>query len=277
MSRNVSLASKPALGLIAALLLTACQSANEKALDSAAAPAATDPTSTAAVVASDPAIASTPVEGSDTAQAGAAQETQIAALGATKPEAKANAMERYVPPAPGTVFTWRNNWSSLPPVISYKVEGVVRIGDAEYLKMTSVGGLKETINAYYDTSNFALKGYRDAKNEAVLTYKPVEERYRFPMKAGDRWVTSWRSYDHRKKKEIKGGGVVQVIGAELVELPAGSFKAYKVRMPMGPEMPKGMTHFVWFAPELGITVKEQIGNGTMNWTQILEKVELPSS
>jgi hypothetical protein len=32
---------------------------------------------------------------------------------------------------------------------------------------------------------------------------------------------------------------------------------------------------VWFSPQLGVTVKEQIGNGSMNWTQILEKVQLP--
>jgi hypothetical protein len=46
-------------------------------------------------------------------------------------------------------------------------------------------------------------------------------------------------------------------------------------MPIAPGLPKGMQHYLWFSPELGVTVKEQIGNGSMNWTQVLEKVQLP--
>lgn len=257
---------KPVLSaLFAMLMLTACQATHEKALDSAAADkaidAVTDPTLTAAVTGAD-------------AEPSPEKDESVAAI---KPASKVVPGETYVPPAPGTVFTWRNNWSSLPPVISYKVAGLVKAGDVEYLQMTSVGGIKETVHAYYDTRNFALKGYRDTKDHAILTYKPVEERYRFPLKAGERWVTAWKSFDHRTKKEISGGGVVEVIGLETIDLPAGSFQAFKVRMPTAPDMPKGMNHFVWFAPKLGVTVKEQIGNGTMNWTQILEKVELPSS
>lgn len=183
----------------------------------------------------------------------------------------------YVPPESGTVFTFRNNWSSLPPVVSYRVAGVVNVGGSEYVKLTSVTGMKDTVHAYYDTASFALKGYRDKGDRALVTYKPVEERYRFPMKAGDRWVTAWRSYDHKEKRETKGGGVVEVIAIETVKLPAGEFRAAKVRLPVPDDAPAGMRHFVWFAPALGITVKEQITSGAMNWTQVLEKVEKPVS
>lgn len=187
------------------------------------------------------------------------------------------APDAYVPPKTGTVFTWRNNWSTLPPVISYRVDGVVTAGDRQYLKMTAIGGLKEKISAFYDTGNFALKGYRDAKDKAMVTFKPVEERYRFPLKPGDKWVTQWESYDHRERKETKGGGVVEVVRFETLKLPAGEFRAVKVKLPTPPDMPAGMTHFVWFSPELGVTVKEQISNGSMNWTQVLEKVSIPAS
>lgn len=186
-------------------------------------------------------------------------------------------VESYSPPLPGTVFTWRNNWSSLPPVISYRVDGLVDAGDTQYLKMTAVAGLKERISAFYDTRNFALKGYRDAKDKAIVTFKPLEERYQFPLKPGDKWVAAWKSYDHRKQQETKGGGDVEVIGFEMLDLPAGTFRAVKVRLPTPQGMPARMTHYIWFSPDLGVTVKELIGNGQMNWTQILEKVERPSS
>ena len=187
----------------------------------------------------------------------------------------APAVVRYEPPETGTVFTWRNNWSSLPPLISYRIDGLVEAGDRQYLRMTAVSGLNEQISAWYDTSGFALKGYRDESEKAIVTYKPVEERYRFPMRPGDKWVTSWRSFDHRKRSETSGGGIVQVVGFEMLDLPAGRFRAMKVRLPSAPGMPAGMIHHVWFAPELGVTVKEQIGNGSMNWTQILERIERP--
>ena len=183
----------------------------------------------------------------------------------------------YTPPKTGTVFTWRNNWASLPDIISYKVAGVVELGSKQYVKFTSVKGLKANTQAYYDTTDFNLKGYRDAKNSALVTFKPAEQRYRFPLKPGDKWVTSWKSKDHQKNEVTSGGGVVQVIKMETLKLPAGEFKAMKVRIPMPKTATKGMKHYVWFSPKLGITIKEQIGNGSMNWTQVLEKVTPPVS
>ncbi len=201
----------------------------------------------------------------------AAVDTKVTA--SVKPST--NAVENYVPPKPGTILTWRNNWSTLPPVISYKVAGLVKAGNKEYVRLTSVSGLSETVNAYYDTTNFALKGYRDGGDRAMLTFKPVEERYRFPLKPGAKWISQWKSYDHRKKVEVAGGGVVEVVGFEELDLPAGTFKTVKVKMPTPPGMPAGARHFLWFSPELGVTVKEQIGNGSLNWSQILEKVQYP--
>ena len=183
----------------------------------------------------------------------------------------------YIPPADGTVFTWRNNWASLPPVISYKVAGKLKLGTKEYVKFTSISGLKNTTHAYYDTTNFNLKGYRDAKDAALVTFKPAEQRYRFPMKPGDKWVTSWQSKDHKTDKVTSGGGVVQVMAFETIKLPAGEFKTLKLKMPLQRDAPSAMSHYIWFSPKLGVTVKEQIGSGVMNWTQVLEKVEFPAN
>ena len=58
-----------------------------------------------------------------------------------------------------------------------------------------------------------------------------------------------------------------------IGLNASMIRTLNIKLPSPPDMPRGMTHYVWFAPDLGVTVKEQIGNGAMNWTQILEKVQ----
>ena len=186
-----------------------------------------------------------------------------------------NTVATYVAPKKGTVFTWRNNWSNLPEIISYRVAGKVRNGDTEYLKFTSVTGFKSTTHAYYLADDFSLKGYRDKSNKAVLSFKPTEKRYRFPMAPGDNWITSWKQIDHKTNKVTSGGGVVRVIGWEVLDLPAGRFRALKVRMPVQKDAPRGMRHYAWFSPELGVTIKEEIGGGILSWSQILEKVEHP--
>ncbi|MFK7901534.1 MAG: hypothetical protein AB8B49_01715, partial [Nitratireductor sp.] len=174
---------------------------------------------------------------------------------------KNGVISAYVPPKKGTIFTWRNNWASLPEIISYKVDGVVKLGDTKYVKLSSVKGLKKNTQAYYDLKSFSLKGYRDAKNAALVTYKPAEARYRFPMKAGDKWVTAWKSKDHKENKITKGGGVVQVVKFETLKIAGGKYQTAKVKMPLQKGAPRGMTHHIWFSPKLGVTVKEQIGSG----------------
>ena len=130
-------------------------------------------------------------------------------------------------------------------------------------------------HAFYDTRTFSLKGYRDKSDRAIVTFKPPEQRYRFPMAPGDKWVTSWKSIDHKSDRVTSGGGVVKVLRWETLKLPAGEFRALKVRMPVQRNAPKGLTHHAWFSPELGITIKEEIGGGSLNWSQVLEKVEQP--
>jgi len=194
---------------------------------------------------------------------------------AVSKEVASNSVAEYVPPKKGTVFTWHNNWANLPKIISYKVAGTLSKGGTEYVKFSSVEGFKNTTHAYYDTKNFGLKGYRDKSDNAVITFKPVEQRYRFPMAPGDKWLTQWKQIDHKTDRVTSGGGVVHVMRWETLNLPAGKFRTLKVKMPVQKSAPKGLTHFAWFSPELGVTVKEEIGGGILNWSQVLEKVKRP--
>ena len=125
-----------------------------------------------------PASVAAPPDGSASAP-GAVEESARALADA----GSANVIASYVPPESGTELTFRNNWSSLPPVITYRVAGTVALGGKTYLKMTSIKGQSETVSAYYDTANFALKGYRDKNDKPILTYKPVEERCLLPARA----------------------------------------------------------------------------------------------
>ena len=88
-------------------------------------------------------------------------------------------------------------------------------------------------------------------------------------------MTSWKSIDHKTDRVTSGGGVVRVLRWETLDLPAGRIRALKVRVPVQRNAPKGLTHHAWFSPKLGITVKEEIGGGILNWSQVLEKVDLP--
>ena len=251
---EMGMSRKIALSLSALLLVAGCQAASQKGVDTNLASSekeaveeqtVADENSTASIAAAE--VATPTVEG----------------------------ISAYVPPRKGTVFTWKNNWANLPERISYKVEGTMKKGDSQYVKFGSVSGFKTKTYAFYDTRDFSLKGYRDKDDKAVVTFKPPEQRYKFPMAPGDKWISNWKQLEHKSSRVTSGGGIVRVMGWETLDLPAGKFKTLKVRQPVQKNAPKGLTHYTWFSPELGITVKEEIGGGILNWTQILEKVEEP--
>ncbi|MEM7215566.1 MAG: hypothetical protein AAF423_08485 [Pseudomonadota bacterium] len=250
------------LPFVAVVALVGCQSSGNRALVS------TSPDKNAA--------ANQTAQSADGSDLSVPSNETTASISNSAPSARKDTILAYSAPKPGTVFTWRNNWANLPEIISYKVSGMHKIGDTDYVKFTSVKGLKNSTQAYYSTKDFSLKGYRDAKNQALVTYKPVEQRYRFPMAPGDKWLTQWKSLDHKTNKVTSGGGVVHAIRMETLNLPAGQIRAMKVKMPVQKNAPRGLTHHAWFSPELGITVKEEIGGGVLNWTQVLEKVEYPN-
>lgn len=265
--------------MVAALALASCQTQNSRQALSSVEQAAGAPRKETLDVPPPPMLAQ--AKGSGTGGALEAPDASLLTGSVAKADGKSadpasgDTIERYEPPMPGTVFVWRNNWASLPPLISYKVAGPVTIGNAQYIKFVSIGGLKRTTNAFYTANGFALKGYRDASDKALVTFKPVEERYRFPMKPGDQWVANWKSFDHEKGQESKGGGVVKAIGFEVLDLPFGKVRALKVQLPVQGNEVQAIRHHVWFAPSLGVTVKETIANGKGVWSQVLEEVRKP--
>jgi len=94
---------------------------------------------------------------------------------------------------------------------------------------------------------------------------------------GDRWVSQWKSVEHRSKKIQSGGGIVYVIGVEKLRLAAGNYKTMKIRLPLPREAGKGLKHYIWYSPSLGVVVREQISNNKFTWTKELERVSFPTS
>ncbi len=129
----------------------------------------------------------------------------------------------YKAPPTGARFTWRSNWASMPDLVTYEVQGLVERGGAEYVALKSVKGLAETTYAYYDTTNFSLKGYRNEQDEALTTFKPVEERYRFPLEKGKQWVSEWKMKDHKTGKVTSGGGVFKIDFSGTTEVAGRKF------------------------------------------------------
>lgn len=181
----------------------------------------------------------------------------------------------YRPPKVGTVFGWRNNWASLEPKLVYRVASVNdKFGDRPVMRFDAIEGTGKGAKTYYDLQNSNLVGHKDKSGSPLVTYQKVENRLKFPMRPGDKWVANWKFLDHKSNKTQKGGGVVNVIGVEMLSTDAGRFKTMKIRLPLPPSAGRGMRHHIWYSPKLGVIVREQISNSTFSWVKVIERVEL---
>ncbi|MFK5979011.1 MAG: hypothetical protein QM488_09020 [Rhizobiaceae bacterium] len=181
----------------------------------------------------------------------------------------------YRPPKVGTVFGWRNNWASLEPKLVYRVASLNDKFDGKpAIRFEAIEGTGKGAKTYYDLQNSNLVGHKDKSGKPLVTYQKVENRLKFPMRPGDKWVANWQYLDHNSNKVQKGGGVVNVIGVELLSTDAGRFKTMKIRLPLPASAGRGMRHHIWYSPKLGIIVREQISNNTFSWVKVIERVEL---
>lgn len=94
-------------------------------------------------------------------------------------------------------------------------------------------------------------------------FNPPLIRYRFPLATGERWRQSVRdlNYDSRPYGGIDRS--VSVGGYEKITTPAGTFDAIRLQVFMRLDdetfwrFPTECTYVVWYAPALGVAVREE--------------------
>lgn len=195
--------------------------------------------------------------------------------GATDKTTNKTVINSYRPPKVGTIFGWRNNWASLEPKLIYRVASVNdRFSGKPAMRFDAIEGTGRGAKTYFDLQNSNLVGHKDKSGNPLVTYQKVENRLKFPMRPGDKWVANWKYLDHKSNKTQNGGGIVNVIGVEMLSTDAGRFKTMKIRLPLPASAGRGMRHHIWYSPKLGIIVREQISNNTFSWVKVIERVEL---
>ena len=121
-------------------------------------------------------------------------------------------ISKYRPPKVGTIFYWKNNWNSLPPRLVHKVASHnAKFEGKTAIRMDAIEETGSGTKTFYDVASSNLLGHQDKNGKPVVVFPQVEERLRFPMRPGDKWMTTWKSIDRSTQKTTKGGGVVKVL------------------------------------------------------------------
>ena len=187
-----------------------------------------------------------------------------------------NIISGYRAPRVGTVFYWKNNWNSLPKRLVHKVTSVnAEFSGKPAIQMNAIEDTGNGTQTFYDVKTANLLGHKDKNGKPVVIFPQVEERLRFPMKPGDKWVTNWKSIDKSEQRTTKGGGVVKVIGVESLPIAGKKLKTMKISLPLPRELGRTLKHHIWYSPKFGVVVREQISNNTFVWLKELENVKFP--
>ncbi len=97
----------------------------------------------------------------------------------------------------------------------------------------------------------------------------LKKRYDFPLYEGKKWSLNYTSYSYSRGQDNDWFVQFVVGGFEDVEVPAGKFRAIKVKVKMtvlGKNYsPSGIYHY-WWSPAAKAIVKEQKEMGEL-WTK----------
>lgn len=111
----------------------------------------------------------------------------------------------------------------------------------------------------YD-KNLNLKSSRSGDGDGV-DYSPALQYFKFPLKSGDTWNTSSIETNIKTGKMRTHTLIAVVSGLEQVNVPAGSFNAYRITI-QSELVDQGQTTFgkdiSWYAPAIRRTVKSQL-------------------
>ena len=160
--------------------------------------------------------------------------------------------ERYVAPPLGSTWTqtYRNTGSfgSATPTVTTQVtertwEGkryLAFVGPTGTILANPVDGAWSTILA--------------PDGSLAVSFDPPAG-FEYPLVVGKTWSHSIRQTLHKANKILQNEVKNTVEAYEDVAVPAGTFKAFKIRQQWFLNSKLGNDHTIWFAPELGVFVK----------------------
>ena len=155
--------------------------------------------------------------------------------------------ERYVPPPAGSTYT-----SEFRDTGSYgnsrsDVSGQIVAHDWNGTMATGFQGAQSTL-IVLPTGAFAAVVARDGK--PMTSWDPPAV-WEFPLQVGKAWTKQYKFKIHAQNSEMQFETRQVVEAYEEVKVPAGTFKAFRVRS----SDTLGNENVQWLAPELGMFVK----------------------
>ena len=174
----------------------------------------------------------------------------VLALGLFASSALGQRMEKYTPIAIGSEYVLVQENSGSFGAGTRDVG--VRVVGTEWKGRTVQGfqGPEGTILVEPDGAWFAIVG-KDGR-ETVTWDPPVG--YSYPLEPGKSWVRSTTMTLHAQGRTVPVESRLSVEAFEDVTVPAGTYKAYRVRSVNN----VGEESVNWFQPELGIFVKSRV-------------------
>jgi len=109
-----------------------------------------------------------------------------------------------------------------------------------------------------------------------ISYNPLVPQFPWPLKIGKKWVKKYTTRNLSKgpdAPEPRCKDTVQVMGYEVIKVPAGIFKTFKIHK-IGYEIGKGvrLEETYWYSPSVGMAVKRE-GQDYLGNKQLTELVE----
>ena len=158
--------------------------------------------------------------------------------------------ETILPTQQGATWEYQVRDSSrggTPEPLTVRINGVEQVGAKELLKLETLAGdaVAKTELISVDERGVHCHQRAGADGKATIL-EPPQTIVPAPLKVG----VTWQVNDH-----VAGGGTQQftVVGAEDIAVPAGSFRAFRVRCEQ--PWPISTTTERWFAPGTG-TIKD---------------------
>lgn len=185
----------------------------------------------------------------------------------------AQRVTEFKAPALGAVFTFRisdkgkyvgtSEYAVLPDQNPFDGRSAYRIRE----RYTKAAGKKQYITIrVFDKEHGNAVAFFGSNGKIRARFRPHVGTLNWPMFVGKSWTHTYTSERERRKSKI-GPYTHSVAAYETITVPAGSFRAFRIV-----STKNATSRTTWFAPKLGILVKQsERKNGRTTFSLVLIK------